>query len=202
MSGIKLSILIPSIPSRITSHFLKLYEKIESQCSKYPDVEILCFLDNKKRTIGKKREGLVQLARGEYQIQIDDDDLVGDNFVSELMSVIDRNEGYDVILFNQYASINGGNFFTVSFDIGNENEQCRQEYGKWVDIKRSPFHNMCWKTSLAQTELFPDASYSEDWHWAKRLIPKVKTSFKINKHLTYYVFSDKVTEALPIFPKD
>lgn len=203
MSGIKLSILIPSIPSRISTHLLPLYHMIEEQASKFPDVEILCFLDNKMRTIGKKREGLVQLAQGEYQVQIDDDDVVSEFFVSELHREISKEESPDVILFNQYASINGGNFFTVSFDLGNENEQCRQdENKKWVNIKRAPFHNMCWKSSLAKSELFPDASYSEDWHWAKRLIPKVKSWSKIPRCLTYYIFNDKVTEALPIFPKD
>jgi hypothetical protein len=173
------------------------------QCDDYREVEILSFLDNKHRTIGKKREGLVQLAQGKYQVQVDDDDMVADDFVHELMKIINRNEGFDVILFNQIASINNGNNFTVSFDLGNENEQCRQDNeGQWVNIKRAPFHNMCWKSELAKSELFPDASYSEDWHWAKRLIPKVKSSFKIDKCLTVYRYNDKVTEALPIFPKD
>jgi hypothetical protein len=177
--------------------------KLQLQCLDYPDVEILCFLDNKMRSIGNKRNDLVQLAKGTYQIQVDDDDDISDDFVYSLMEVINTTQESDVILFNQRASINDGNFFRVSFDIGNENEQCRQDNeGQWVDIKRAPFHNMCWKSSLAKSEQFPDASYSEDWHWAKRLIPKVKSYAKIEKDLTVYRYNDKVTEALPIFPKE
>jgi hypothetical protein len=194
--------LIPSIPSRVEKYLLPLYEKLILQTGDISNIEILAFLDNKKRTIGKKREGLVNLAKGKYQIQIDDDDDIMPGFISELMDVINQNKDYDVILFNQYVTINNGNIFTVHFDLNNENGQCHQENGKWVDIKRAPFHNMCWKTELAQSESFPDASYSEDWHWAKRLIPKVKTHFKIERCLTHYIFNDKITEAESIFPKD
>lgn len=197
----KLSILIPSIPSRLEKYFIPLYNKIISQIGERKDIEVLSFLDNKTRSIGQKRDALVQLAKGKYQIQVDDDDNIADDFVSVLMTVIDEDIDYDVILFNQFAKINDGNLFVVNFGLGFENEQCRQENGVWVDIKRSPFHNMCWKTSLAQTERFPDASYSEDWHWAKRLIPKVNTHCKIDRCLTYYIYNDKVTEALPIFPE-
>lgn len=202
LQEIKLSILIPSIPSRVTKFLMPLYEKLKTQCLKYPEVEILIFLDNKTRTIGKKREGLVKLAQGEYQVQIDDDDNVTPDFVSSLMEVIKTDKPYDVILFDQYASINGENLFTVQVEMNNENEQCKKINGVWVNIKRAPFHNMCWRSSIAKSEDFPDASYGEDWHWAKRLNEKVKTHYKINKALTFYYFNEHVTEAEHIFPKE
>ena len=54
---ILLSILIPSIPSRFEM-VRALVEKLELQIGDLP-VEILVFLDNKRRSIGMKRDALV-----------------------------------------------------------------------------------------------------------------------------------------------
>lgn len=196
-----LSIVIPSIPSRIDKFFLPLYSKIEEQAAGY-DVEILAFFDNKKRSIGFKRDGLVKLAKGDYIVMVDDDDDVSSKFVPEIITAITENPNIDLITFNMKASINGGNWFVVRYDLSFENEEARQENGKWVDIKRKPFHNMVWKSSIAKSEEFPDASYGEDYHWAKRLHPKVQSSYNINRVLSYYRFNDSVTEAEHVFPED
>ena len=72
---IKLSILIPSIPSRFR-RFQKLFEKINAQATN--EVEILGLFDNKKRSIGHKRDALVQMSKGEYVCFCDDDDDVSE----------------------------------------------------------------------------------------------------------------------------
>lgn len=196
-----LSIVIPSIPSRINKFFIPLYDKINSQVSKYDNIEILAFFDNKKRSIGYKRDALVQLAKGDYIVMVDDDDDISDTFVDEIMSIIDGSD-IDLVTFNTGASINGGNLFTVRYDLTFENEEAHQVNDQWVDIKRKPFHNMVWKTSIAKSERFPDASYGEDYHWAKRLHPKVRSSRNIDKILMFYRYNDKVTEAEYVFPQD
>lgn len=196
-----LSVLIPSIPSRIEKFFIPLYKKIESQ-SKDKFVEILALFDNKYRSIGNKRQELVSIAQGEYILMLDDDDDLSEYCIDTLVSNISKSPFLDLYTFNQFAKINDGNLFTVNFHIDNkENEQCKQIDGKWIDIKRKPFHNMCWKTSIAKSEKFPDCSYGEDWNWAERLIPKVKTHCHIPKNLTYYFYNDKITEAEATFPK-
>ena len=50
-----LSILIISIGERFEK-LITLYNKINDQIKDYP-VEIICFTDNRKRTIGEKRTG-------------------------------------------------------------------------------------------------------------------------------------------------
>ena len=73
----KLSILIPSIPSRIQDRMIPLYHKLQEQIRKLDnpkDVELLCVIDNKRRSIGYKRESLVYIARGNYLAFVDDDD--------------------------------------------------------------------------------------------------------------------------------
>ena len=197
---IKLSILIPSIPSR-NEKMVALFNKINSQIL-WTDVEILCFVDNKKRSIGFKRDALVQMANGKYLTFIDDDDNVSDNYISLILDAIDNSNNPDVICFKIACSMNSGNIFIVDHDISYENEESRIVDGKWVDVKRKPLHNSVWKSSLAKSENFPDASYGEDSHWSKRLHPKVKSSYKIDNVLSHYRWDKDITEAELTFPKD
>lgn len=197
----QLSILIPSIPSRLPK-LSNLFAKLEKQISdgNLRDIELLSFLDNKQRSIGYKRDALVQIAKGKYLTFIDDDDMIYDDYLKTILDGTKANT--DLIEYKQDVSINGGNIFQVSFSIENENQEARQENGKWVDIIRKPFHTSVWRTSIAQSERFADASYGEDWDWCKRLIPKVKSEFWIDKVLCRYIFDENVTEAEHIFVEE
>jgi len=68
---IELSILTPTIPSR-KEQLSKLSEKIAKQSNDLA-VEHLSFADNRTRTIGAKRQALLDIARGEYIAFVDDD---------------------------------------------------------------------------------------------------------------------------------
>lgn len=191
------TILIPSIPSRL-GMLAELYKRLQAQVDKVApkDVEILSFLDNKRRSVGLKRDGLVQLAHGDFLAFVDDDDVVYDDYVLEILNAIRANPNADVIVFNEDVSINGGNIFTCRFGIEYENQQCRTDAnGKWQNITRKPFQSCVWRTPLAQSEHFPNVSWGEDWDWCKRLIPKVKIQHRIEKTLMCYRYSDRVTEA-------
>lgn len=193
----KFSILIPGIPSRFVK-IQELYHEITNQATG-KDVEVLCFIDNKKRSVGLKRDALVQMARGKYLAFVDDDDWVEEIYVDEILKAIEKDS--DVIVFNQACTINGGNRFLVKFDINAKNQEAYKKDGKWQNITRKPFHSCIWRSELAKKEHFPDASYGEDWHWAKRVLKYVKTQTKINKTLSLYQFDEKITEAEPIFPE-
>ena len=99
--SIKLSILVPAIPSR-WDKFQKIFDKLNSQAT--DEVEVLGFIDNKRRSIGRKRGGLKDLVRGEYMLYVDDDDDVTDDFVSEILKGM--KDSPDVIAFKQKALIN------------------------------------------------------------------------------------------------
>lgn len=195
------SILIPAIPSRL-DRLKALYDKLLEQAKDYPGVEILAFLDNKRRSVGLKRDALVQIARGAYLAFVDDDDHVYGDYVKEIHKAITAGTDPDVIVFNEHAVVNGGNIFTVRFGIEYENQEAHKVKDAWADITRKPFHSCVWSREIAQSEHFPDASYGEDWHWCKRLIPKVKTQHRIDMVLSKYVYDDRVTEAEHIFPHD
>lgn len=196
----KLSILIPSIPSRL--HMMsRLFEKISSQIGDR-QVEILSLLDNKRRSIGLKRDALVQSSNGRYLTFVDDDDDVATDYVDSILPALDS--GSDVVVFKQQVTLNGGNPFIVDFDIHHPNDATyfyvKNKVKVYQDIRRRPFHSCVWKGDLARKVRFPDASFGEDWHWCERLLESVRTQTKIDKVLHFYNFSQAVTEAAHDYP--
>lgn len=192
---ILLSILIPSIPSRYLKamklfNFLQAQTEMLSPYNNTIPVEILLFTDNKKRSIGQKRDALVQSAKGKYLTFVDDDDSVNEDYVYEIIKAIKEGKGEDVIVFRQQATIDGVKGI-IDFDIKNENK----EFNCLGITKRKPFHVCAWKSSIAKEHRFADINFGEDWHWCKRVLHNVHTQKKINKVLHYYIYDSKITEA-------
>lgn len=187
-----LSVLIPSIPERNGAAMI-LYHKLQSYVNDCcnADVEILLFMDNKKRTIGEKRDQLVQAAKGEYLSFVDDDEDIFPEYIKEITSAI-HSGNYDLIMYNSRASL-GQNEFTVDVSLDNENEQ----HAVNGIMKRKPFHVCCWRTFIAQSERFNKMNYGEDWDWCKRLIPKINSYYKIDKVLHHYKYDPNIQHAEP-----
>jgi len=187
----KLSILILSVPSRFAK-MEALYNKLLAQVGTQ-DVEIMVSVDNKKRSIGDKRNDMVVAARGEYLAFIDDDDDVTDDYVAEILKATESHA--DVIVFNESATLDGGNQFTVCPGIEHMNEPARRVGGQWIDIKRRPWHWCAWKSSIAKSERVPDKNYGEDSLWVERLFPKLGSQHRIDKVLRYYRYNKATSEA-------
>lgn len=191
----KFSILIPTTPTRFRNGTLtNLLDLLEPQLT--PDVEMLCLLDNKQRSIGAKRDALIQMARGDYLAFVDDDDLVHPQYVAHILEAIKWPlQQPDVVTFLQRSSING-NPYLVDFGLSHENEEARLgSNGKFVNIKRKPFHVCAWRRELVQKYRVPDTSYGEDWGWVSQFIGEAKSEVKINKVLHHYIFNSKTSEA-------
>ncbi|WLR44054.1 hypothetical protein LC087_08140 [Bacillus carboniphilus] len=92
---IKLSILIPSISDHLTEldHLIK---KLQKQTANQP-VEILAFIDNKKRTTDSKRDSLKEEAKGDFIIFIEDHTEISSNYVDELLSTLEKNSTNDFV---------------------------------------------------------------------------------------------------------
>jgi glycosyltransferase involved in cell wall biosynthesis len=198
-SSIQFSILILSIPSRFDK-FKKIFDKLQTQCGKSKNVEILALIDNKSKHIADKRNDLLQAAQGKYIAFLDDDDDISDDYISSIIEVI-TNTDVDIITFNQKCSIDGEEM-NVSFDMGNAREGLSRTLdNKLKNILRPPYHICVWRTDIAKTEKFEriyssDGQSSEDYHWTKRLYPKIKTEQKINKILHHYIYETKTTESI------
>jgi hypothetical protein len=186
-----LSILTPSIPERLESHLKKLMEELKTQIGNF-NVEHLIFLDNKKRSIGFKREALVKMAKGKYMTFVDDDDEISKDYVSSLLEVINTDTDVDVITFKQKCLVNNNEPSVINFSLKNLTNEA---YLPGSVVNRVPFHVCAWKTSLGQKYNFKDSNWGEDWFWVEQLIGEAKTEYHIDKILHTYVYNDSVSAA-------
>lgn len=192
---IDLSILIPSVPERF-EQMQRLFRKLESQIAGRA-AEILVAVDNRQRSIGLKRDMLVQGSRGRWVAFCDDDDDIANSYIDELFKAINSGQDPDVIVFDQYVKLNDEHPFLVHFGLEFENEQAGMvdDTDMRRNINRKPFHVCAWRGSIARSERVPDESTEEDWLWAQKLCAKAKTQYRINRVLHYYRFSDTTTAA-------
>lgn len=184
----RLSILIPSIPSRFDKA-IRLYNKITEQ-SLNMDIEVLMLTDNKKRSIGQKREALKNVSKGKYFMFVDDDDDIQN--IPLLYEATEKD--VDVITFKQKSRNTDGSHFIVTFGLGNEVEHNQNEKGLYVDLKRPPFQVCAWNEKFKDFS-YPDINYAEDWGWIKQVLPLAITEYFIDEIIHYYNFDMKVTEA-------
>ena len=191
----KLSILIPSVPSRVTGRLQPLFAKLEDQVSKLAnprDVELIALLDNKRRSIGYKRESLLYIARGDYVAFADDDDDVEAYYIEEAVKAISENKGVDVITFKERVILNNSAPYTLTFQLGYQ----ANDSVTIPNAKRPPWHCCFWRRDIAQQFHFPDLMYGEDWAWAAQANAVAKTSYHIDKYMRTYIYNDQVTEAI------
>ena len=181
-----LSILTPAVPSRM-AQLAKLCDELARQIGGLA-VEHLTLLDNKRRTVGEKRDALLRAGRGAYVAFVDDDDWISPDYVAELVKA--AREGPDVITFLQEATVNGVTA-EVEHRLGNPNESFPGN-GR---IKRNAWHTCGWKRSLAIQSHFPASSFGEDWAFAEPLCRIAKTEIHIPKVLHFYRHSAETTEA-------
>jgi len=188
MNQPQLSILIPSIPSR-ASKMIALIDKLQTLIGD-KKIEILCLIDNKCKSIGEKRDNLVQASTGKYIMFVDDDD-----DITHLNSVYSATYfNFDVITFKSECLNADGSTFIVTHKLGNPIEHNCDENGNYLDCKRPPFHNCAWHNKFKKFH-FPFVSYAEDWGWIKQFIDLAETEYFINEIIYKYNFDPKVTEA-------
>ena len=184
---IQLSILIPSIPSRFEMAIRRYNNYVEMAGDK--NIEILLFTDNKKRSIGYKREALKNISQGKYFMFADEDD--------DLLSIEEIYEAtfldVDVIDFKVRCRNDDKSNYIVTQRLGSEVEHNTQE-GRYLDCNRPPFHICAWHNKFKKFK-YPDISYSEDWEWLTQCYPHAKKEHFIDKVLFSYNFDISVSEA-------
>jgi glycosyltransferase involved in cell wall biosynthesis len=181
-----LSILTPTIPGR-EKQLAALQSKIAAQDAGY-HVEHLSLCDNRTRTIGGKRQSLVDIARGEYIAFVDDDDDISDDYVASLLEAIES--GADVITFRQRAIYNGLES-EVHFGLNNRD----MPFQPGGITLRAPWHVCAWKRSVVDGCQFLECSYGEDLAWCLQARRRVKTGFHVDKVLHTYRHDAKTTAA-------
>ncbi len=183
----RLSILIITTPSR-TEMSINLYNRLLEMIGD-KDIECLVIFDNKKRSIGAKRESAKNMVQGKYFLFCDsDDDLLS---VDEIYQACQHD--VDVIDFKAECSNVDGSTFIVTQRLGNEVEHNTKD-GIYLDCNRPPFPNCAWANKFKKVK-YPDISFGEDWVWVEKCLKIAKTEFFIDKVLFKYNFSPSGTEA-------
>lgn len=176
-----LSILICTIPKRKI-----MFDRLFDSLSRQADGSIVQIIsDDQPGTIGAKRQRLIESAKGDYVVFIDDDDLVTTDYVRVILNAIESRP--DVIGFYGWITTNGKH--QKQFKISKDCE--------YVDTPRryDRFNNHLSpvKRSIALQIGYKDISWQEDYDYAVRLKESglVKTEVFIPKSLYFYRYVTK-----------
>lgn len=185
----KLSILIPSIPER--EHLLnKLLSNLHSQIDYINEVhpaigEIEILIDNSDKflnggkTVGEKRDFLVQKAVGDYLCFLDDDDEVPFNYCETLLRAMAKD--VDVITFNSLFKCDTY-WSLIDMSIKNKNKEATPN----GVTKRSAWHICPIRSIIAKKHRFNKINNAEDWDWMERVLSDIKTEHKLKIILHQY----------------
>lgn len=186
-----ISILIPSIPQRLDklSHVINEYERC---ISKYQlDAEIISLVDNKRMTIGEKRNNLVSLAKGQFWVMSDEDDFLTDAYFSEMKTAIMFGHNPDVFTYLQSARINEDRS-TVKFGLKNINE----EFIKDGITNRPAWHCCTWRKEAVKDARFDSSlSWGEDDLFQRVANQLAKTEIHIPEICHIYEHDSHLTAA-------
>ena len=200
------SILIAGIPDRYHTAQPLLYSLLEKQSvARMADVELLYLMDNKRRSVGAKRNALLDMAAGQYVSFIDDDDAVSDDYVRRIYRAVvetaKSERPADVICFRQLAHLQPhGIIHDCSYSLahwsGREPERRRQlapapgPDGKplpntllWTG---PPAHTMVWRREIALSARFPDKQFGEDADWVDAVCSKAAAEIQLGGDPLYH----------------
>lgn len=182
-----LSILILTVPNRVSNSFQIIIKTLERQINKWPagTVELLGLYDNKVMPLGDKRNRLLSISNGRYVTFIDDDDKVDDDYITEILRVIRSARNPDVITFPIISTILGGNRkycrYGLNLDYTDDGEN-------WTG---KPAHTHVWRREIAIKGVFPSCNFGEDTDWVAQVCQYAKTEYEIDKPLYFYDVSIK-----------
>lgn len=176
------SILIAAIPERYHSAQPLLYSLLEAQgVARNPDVEVLYLMDNRRRSVGAKRNALLSIALGEYVSFIDDDDAVAPDYIARVMDALRRNKGVDVVCFNQRATLMpSGVIHECTYSLVNKTRELKPtEKPNVFAWSGPPAHTMIWRRDIVGDARFPETQFGEDVAWCDVVSARAKSEHQI-----------------------
>jgi glycosyltransferase involved in cell wall biosynthesis len=188
---IKLSILICSVDIEERQIKLKkLISELNRQISKnYAEeiIEVIVDTDNMNKSVGQKRNDLIQKSQGEFICFIDDDDFISENYLSSILHNL--NSGIDILLIGIEHIVNGVNQTKIlpSLYIDNLNT------GEAV-LKTNHFHLCPHKKSIAERVLFDCINFAEDMIYSQKMVKHINNSYVLSTPL--YIYFDNLEKSL------
>lgn len=195
MSQILWTIGILHLPKRHASYralITELSNQIERSNAK-DLVEIITEVDNGETSVGKKRNNVIDKAKGEYVCFIDDDDMITEVYVSETLNALKTKP--DVVELVGFLPK-----YNLPF-IHNLN--CGGHFKKDGTQFRTPNHLNTIKTEIARQVRYPEISHGEDQDYSHRLWNSglMKTEALIGKRMYIYQFNPSTSETVKFMRK-
>lgn len=187
----KLGILIATVEDR-REQYDSLMQSFLNQAN-HPNIIIITDCDNKEKSIGKKRQYLLETANKcncEWIVFFDDDDLPSENYIRLILDTINSNPDIDCIGINGTMTTNGANHQSWCHILG---ETWREgKPNEKFTYYRPIIHFNPVKLELALKAGFKDMRYGEDRDYSDRLNPLLKKMAYIEQPLFHYNYSNKI----------
>lgn len=153
-----------------------------------PLVEVLHIEDEREMSIGNKRQGLLEMSKGEYIVFFDSDDYPRKNYVKEIIKAIESKP--DCVGFKIAMTTNGEKPQTCIHSL---------RYKEWKTVGNFHYRNVTHFNpvlrDLALEVGFKDMRYGEDKDYSDRITPLCKTEVFIDEFLFDYRYSNKQPHA-------
>jgi len=167
------SVLIPSLVERdamLDGLLTSIKEKVARLCPSLR-VEFCLDVDNRQKSVGKKRGDLLKQAKGKYLSFIDDDDSITDAYVEDLWACIQG--GHQCMRLNGQM---GDYVFTHNIGVTLEDKMV---VGEPPVFQRPPNHLNPILSDIARFVKFKDATHGEDLDWT---VSMIKTGLLRNEY--------------------
>lgn len=165
--------------------FYPLLEEIKKQIAnnKFEDiVEVIIDEDNKEKSIGKKRQDLLERARGKYVVGIDSDDWIAEDYLDCIVTSLKENPSIDHVGFLEDCDIDGDKSISI-FSIRNK---------FWAENQDGYDHIRCANPKsviLREKALqvgYEDSRYGEDRIFSEAVTSLLTSEIFIEKPLYLY----------------
>jgi hypothetical protein len=180
------SVLIPTIPGREQSLERLLAGLREKVARLAPElrVEYCVNFDHREKSIGVKREELLQGAKGKYMAFIDDDDDITDAYIEDFLSTMAG--GFHVMRLR-------GKVQQYTFTHSTEN-LLTGPMAAGDAFLRPPNHLNPMLTDVAKLFHFKDATRGEDLEWSIRLVRAgfLQTEYRSDLSRIHYLYDSTI----------
>jgi cellulose synthase/poly-beta-1,6-N-acetylglucosamine synthase-like glycosyltransferase len=156
-------------------------------------VELLLACDAGQAAIGEKRQRLLEQARGEFVVFIDDDDLISPDYVRQILGAIYRNPAADAITYRSKRYCDGVYEADCIYSLRNASNEGFVTIDGFKTYTRWPYHVTPLRRALALKVGFCRLDFLEDTIFATALRPLLKSEEFIEEYLYFYWWRTKRT---------
>tara|TARA_Y100000114_G_scaffold125027_1_gene120941 strand:+ start:2714 stop:4210 length:1497 start_codon:yes stop_codon:yes gene_type:complete len=179
-------------------HFLnRLMNKFKSIIGENAHrVEIVISHDNKEKTVGEKRNEVLQKAEGKYICFVDDDDMVSDNYFNWIIQILDEHSDADGVGFKGIYYQSGNPVMEFSHSSGHQGHFKIQDPDGKIIQQRPLNHLNPVRADIVKQIGFPEKSFGEDSDYCDKLYESnlLKKEIFLDKILYHYLYDPTTSQ--------